>query len=569
MASNVDAITDLVEGLRLTDNIYNDGHIPGHSSSTPQGSIQLLIQTAKLITSQAKQIQSLASSAIELDSLDITGTYSLYRSANELTEITRMLNDAAERLKDATELSIISHLSSLRGRGEAQPQNMLSHFDKEIRSIIQSVLKSSSDNHCILWKIAEECYNQATITYGKLHPDNYFITCGEAFLQWPYDPDYQAEEYYEHEELMQADQGYARMFEEKFQRMLEEERRNKQSWVDFWVAVLNNCPNGPTLFNPPASCKIKPFNSRGTGIPQYLFRAFDKESSGRNDDKVIASIASSIEAPRNSSIEALGNSRSDLLSLPKREATVMLHAHLDNGYCDGYYSDNLMSWTSSLLFAIQCAIWRRRKFGCSSSDIKICVVNTKRFPQGQFMPDMWLLQEYLDTAVQMGGKTQQFFNFRLKDERYHNGEYLSQGSLNHTGRSCVISLKLLEESGLYNLYPELGDVKGMDRWAKRVLELRQGWSTEQGTTPEEIELASIIARKCFDNFETLDMILILLTFKARKIRGNPKDGNKSRPEWDRRPDEVRRYESVAESLKSRNSSMNRWTWMVKEFFDCT
>ncbi|EDN93604.1 hypothetical protein SS1G_09471 [Sclerotinia sclerotiorum 1980 UF-70] len=515
MASNVDAITDLVEGLRLTDNIYNDGHIPGHSSSTPQGSIQLLIQTAKLITSQAKQIQSLASSAIELDSLDITGTYSLYRSANELTEITRMLNDAAERLKDATELSIISHLSSLRGRGEAQPQNILSHFDKEIRSIIQSVLKSSSDNHCILWKIAEECYNQATITYGKLHPDNYFITRGEASLQWPYDPDYQAEEYYEHEELMQADQGYARMFEEKFQRMLEEERRNKQSWVDFWVAVLNNCPNGPTLFNPPASCKIKPFNSRGTGIPQYLFRAFDKESSGRNDDKVIASIASSIEA--------LGNSRSDLLSLPKREATVMLHAHLDNGYCDGYYSDNLMSWTSSLLFAIQCAIWRRRKFGCSSSDIKICVVNTKRFPQGQFMPDMWLLQEYLDTAVQMGGKTQQFFNFRLKDERYHNGEYLSQGSLNHTGRSCVISLKLLEESGLYNLYPELGDVKGMDRWAKRVLELRQGWSTEQG---------------------------------------NPKDGNKSRPEWDRRPDEVRRYESVAESLKSRNSSTNHLSFIL-------
>jgi hypothetical protein len=59
----------------------------------------------------------------------------------------------------------------------------------------------------------------------------------------------------------------------------------------------------------------------------------------------------------------------------------------------------------------------------------------------------------------------------------------------------------------------------MEKWTNRVLELRQGWSIEQRTTTREIELASMVATKCFNNFETPDMVLILLAFKAREIRG--------------------------------------------------
>ena len=80
-------------------------------------------------------------------------------------------------------------------------------------------------------------------------------------------------------------------------------------------------------------------------------------------------------------------------------------------------------------------------------------------------------------------------------------------------------LESLEESGLYDLYPEFADVQGMERWTNRVRELREGWSIEQRTTPREVELASVAARRCFNTFETPDMMLILLTFKARKMKG--------------------------------------------------
>jgi hypothetical protein len=53
----------------------------------------------------------------------------------------------------------------------------------------------------------------------------------------------------------------------------------------------------------------------------------------------------------------------------------------------------------------------------------------------------------------------------------------------------------------------------------RVRELREGWSIEQRTTPQEVQLASVVARRCFNTFETPHMMLILLTFKARKKKG--------------------------------------------------
>jgi hypothetical protein len=242
-----------------------------------------------------------------------------------------------------------------------------------------------------------------------------------------------------------------------------------------------------------------------------LFRTFDGKSSGRNYDSVIASMTSISTSP--------GDSRIDLLSLPTHKATNMIHTHLTKQCCDGEDFDNLMSWTSSLLFAIQYAIWRCHTFHCDPADIKICAIDTRRFPQGQFARDMLLLQAYRQTAAQLGGETQKFFRFRLDDERYHNGEYLSQGSVNHAGRSCVVSFKSLEDAGLYSLYPEFADIQGIRKWTNRVLELRQGWSIEQKTTPQEIQLASMLIRKCFNGFEIMDMELILLAFKARKIKG--------------------------------------------------
>ncbi|KFY29937.1 hypothetical protein V494_08360 [Pseudogymnoascus sp. VKM F-4513 (FW-928)] len=513
---NVDDVTSLVNGLRIADKKSEvDDQIPGHS--TLQDSIQLLYQYARVTAIQAQEIQSLAGSTTLLSSLDITEIYSLHRIAKEFTEVTRVLDDTANNLGNAAELSIIAYLASLGGQGGANVrdgsllQRILSHFDKQIRSIVRGVLNDFSNAQCVLWKIAEECYNQAASYSGALHPDNYFVEREEASLEWPYDPDFEAEEYYEHENRLDVDEDYAKAFSEQIEHRREKSKREEQSWVDFWVLVLDRCPGGPTLFHPRASYEFNLSKFATTRIPRYLFRTFDGKSSGRNDDNMIASMTSVSTSS--------GDGRIDLLSLPEHEATDMLYTHLTKTCSGGQASDNLMSWTSSLLFAIQYAIWRRHTFGCDPADINICAIDTRRFPHGQFAQDMWLLQAYRHIAEEEGGERHKFFRFRLDDERYHNGEYLSQGLVNHAGRSCIVSLKSLEESGLYDLYPEFTNIQGTEKWTNRVLELRQRWSNEQRTTPQEIQLASMVTRKCFNTFETTDMVLILLAFKARKIRG--------------------------------------------------
>jgi hypothetical protein len=82
----------------------------------------------------------------------------------------------------------------------------------------------------------------------------------------------------------------------------------------------------------------------------------------------------------------------------------------------------------------------------------------------------------------------------------------------------MVSLESLEKTGLYDLYPEFADAQGMERWTNRVLELRQVWSIAQRTTNREIQLAFMVAKECFNNFEALDIALILLAFKNRKYQ---------------------------------------------------
>lgn len=400
--------------------------------------------------------------------------------ADNATNVARTPDDTANKLRDAAEQSIVDFLISMESQGGTSVRPVLSHFDQQIREIIRGILNTSGYGNGVLCKIIEECYIHATDFHGTLHPDDYFDESDEDSLGWPYDSDYEAEEYYEHENRLVIDESYAEAIEEqKEQRMQEiehkqeEREREKQTWIAFWVLLLHRCPNGPTLFYPPGSNEVELQTIESSDIPPYLFRTFDGESSGISNENIVAS-------SMGSSSEFLEQSRQDLLSLPKSEATAMLHSHLTK-ICagPGAKSDNLMSWTSSLLNAVQYAIWRRHTFKSQTADIKICVIDTRRFPQGQFAPDIWLLQAYYDTVVDMGSRIKNDFRFRLETERYYNGEYLSQGSLNHTGRSCIVSLKTLEESGLCHLYTEFADKKGEARWTENVRDIRNNWSIEQ------------------------------------------------------------------------------------------
>jgi hypothetical protein len=103
----------------------------------------------------------------------------------------------------------------------------------------------------------------------------------EACLQWPYDPDFESEEYYEHEDRLDIDGDYAAAFQEealcRVNTRMRLHEKDTRDWIDFWIRALHNAPNGPTLFHPPAS---QHHQFLDLDVPGYLFRTFDASSQG-------------------------------------------------------------------------------------------------------------------------------------------------------------------------------------------------------------------------------------------------------------------------------------------------
>jgi len=106
-----------------------------------------------------------------------------------------------------------------------------------------------------------------------------------------------------------------------------------------WLYALVRSPDGPTLFST-HTCPLSPSDTL-----RYLFRAFDTQSSGTNNDTIVASVACNAGE--------LEYSKKDLLLMNPEQACKALLVHLNkNCFGEGDPTDNLMSWSSSLLFII-------------------------------------------------------------------------------------------------------------------------------------------------------------------------------------------------------------------------
>jgi hypothetical protein len=77
-------------------------------------------------------------------------------------------------------------------------------------------------------------YEQATSRSGSLHVDDYFDPLEEACLAWLYDPDFDSERYYEHENQLLVDEEYAAAFQEQLDHRSEGRRNNRQGWIGVW-----------------------------------------------------------------------------------------------------------------------------------------------------------------------------------------------------------------------------------------------------------------------------------------------------------------------------------------------
>lgn len=238
------------------------------------------------------------------------------------------------------------------------------------------------------------------------------------------------------------------------------------------------------LFNPGPDIRIS--KTALQNIPRYLFRVVSPESAGETNEEWVHSHAALFDDnPLTEDIFF------NLDREKKKEVAQKLNSHL-RWKCTYDPEDNFVSWTSSLLFAIQYIYYRHLSFkdGSALEEIQLYVIDTTMFLQGTFMRDLDLINIFCDYDRDLE-------NLRgLRTTRgYYFGEYLSQGSLKIEGKCQVIPADILfDQDRLHRIQPEFMEFRYdiEPRWANEVLRLRRAIWPPDGSAP--LSMAEIRGR---------------------------------------------------------------------------
>ena len=226
-------------------------------------------------------------------------------------------------------------------------------------------------------------------------------------------------------------------------------------------------------------------------IPRYLFRVFTPRSCGITDNTWTKSI---------DAMYAAVHSKTDLFArVNKHQVAGMINKHLR--WFKGS-SDNLVSWTSSLLFALVYIFHLRATTRDDTRDrltfenIRHCITDTTCFTEGVFIRDMDLIRayKYFDSYLE-DFEVLRSKKHRLWSGHFYFGEYLSQGALKIEGKCEIISAQEIIDEGLYDLLPEFRE---FTQWeperqpplANPVIQLRERFYA-RGTQQQEISEAEI------------------------------------------------------------------------------
>ena len=247
-------------------------------------------------------------------------------------------------------------------------------------------------------------------------------------------------------------------------------------------------------------------------IPRYLFRLHGCYTAGTTTQLEVTSPAWRFWRPSEQ------HRKRDLFQKDCREAGRLLHEHLT---WDPAHEQtcNLMSWTSSLLFAIQYGLYRNQQTnGYSRTELQglfILVVDTGDFPPGTFIRDLEAIKAFLPSYLQLD----KIYGWRTRPiRRLYFGEYLSQGSLAVKGKCVQTSLERMIDSGLFSLVPDLRDTTTWRKLADRVVDLREVFDSDpsySATSKQDVRRATFMAETCFGSHWTLPMTLMLLSLKYR------------------------------------------------------
>ncbi|KAL3479390.1 hypothetical protein BJX99DRAFT_255648 [Aspergillus californicus] len=225
------------------------------------------------------------------------------------------------------------------------------------------------------------------------------------------------------------------------------------------------------------------------GIPRYLFRVVTPLSDGETDANWVRSSAA---------CEMMESSREDIFKdLDDKKRTLVaytLNKHF-RWWPKEHVEDNFVSWTSSLLFALQYIYYRHksRKDGSSLEHIKLFVIDTTLFPSGTFLRDLVLLDVFYDFDSRSGRHNlKNLHSLRTEAKRqglFYFGEYLSQGALRIENKHQVISAASLMQGNLMQrlqpLLPDIHDPANEEpSWANEVLRLRDAIFLRTETSDE-------------------------------------------------------------------------------------
>lgn len=206
----------------------------------------------------------------------------------------------------------------------------------------------------------------------------------------------------------------------------------------------------------------------------------------------------------------------DIFSMNPKEAASHLNDHF-RWYPSHESHCNFMSWTSSLLFAIQYGLYRHRgaRVHVPLSDIRLLVIDTSCFPKGTFIKDLEIMRYFAEYSdPQTSRNLAAFTELRLGKKGYYFGEYLTQGELDISGACAEATMQNIMDHGLLELLEELGDRLKWKKWAQIVVDLRETFGLRFETTDRaDVRRAITIASGCFGDRFAIPIAAMLLALK--------------------------------------------------------
>lgn len=245
-------------------------------------------------------------------------------------------------------------------------------------------------------------------------------------------------------------------------------------------------------------------------VPRYLFRLHSPKTVGTTCPSYLAPPSATSSNP---------DLYRDVFSLQQADAARCLNSHL-RWWSSHEAKCNFMSWSGSLLFLLQYALYKHRsnRDGSDFSDISLLVIDTRNFPPRTFARDLEIMAVFSPFCREVNDKDlPNFQNLRSKPD-YYFGEYLSQGDLDLSGKGVQTSFQELVDLGLFELVPALRNEANWHLWVRPVLKLRNTIRepASSDATQDEVRKAITIAGAAFGEPWTIPISAMLLSMKPRK-----------------------------------------------------